>query len=39
MKSLSEIMEKLKEIKPYLVEKYGVSQLGIFGSYAYGMPN
>lgn len=39
MKTLQEILAKLVEIKPELVNKYGVSQLAIFGSYAYGQAN
>ena len=33
MKSLSEIQSKLTQAKPYLTDKYHVTQLGIFGSY------
>jgi len=29
-----EILEKLKEEKPYLQEKYGVEKIGLFGSYS-----
>ncbi|MGC8872801.1 MAG: nucleotidyltransferase family protein [Caldimicrobium sp.] len=36
MKSLEEIKEKLKELKPYLKEKYKVKEIGIFGSYLKG---
>ncbi|MGC9101167.1 MAG: nucleotidyltransferase family protein [Caldisericum sp.] len=36
MKSLEEIKEKLKELKPYLKEKYKVKEIGIFGSYLRG---
>ncbi len=30
------IMEKLRESKPYLARRYGVSRIGVFGSYARG---
>ena len=33
MKTLEEIKEKLKEIKPLLEERYKVKEIGIFGSY------
>ncbi|MGC8766346.1 MAG: nucleotidyltransferase family protein [Brevinematia bacterium] len=33
MKSLKEIKEKLKELKPLLKERYKVKEIGIFGSY------
>ncbi|XCH48411.1 nucleotidyltransferase family protein [Thermodesulfovibrio sp. 3462-1] len=36
MKSLEEIKEKLKELKPYLKERYKVKEIGIFGSYVRG---
>ncbi len=36
MKSLSEIQEKLRGIKPYLFGKYPLKSLVIFGSYARG---
>ncbi len=36
MKKIEEIKEKLKEIKPYLEEKYKVKEIGIFGSYVRG---
>jgi len=29
-----EILEKLKQEKPYLQEKYGVEKIGLFGSYS-----
>lgn len=31
-----EIIEKLREIKPHLAQKYNVAQMGLFGSYARG---
>lgn len=33
MTSLTIILETLKQNKPYLHEKYGVSEIGVFGSY------
>ena len=36
MKSLNEIFQKLKEIKPKLETDYNVSALGIFGSFTRG---
>ncbi|MEO8148729.1 MAG: nucleotidyltransferase family protein [Bacteroidia bacterium] len=33
MTSLNQILETLKQHKPYLHEKYGVSEIGVFGSY------
>ena len=33
MKTLSEIKTILKNAKPYLFERYGVVEIGIFGSY------
>jgi predicted nucleotidyltransferase len=33
MKTLSEIKRILQEQKPYLQEKYGVTEVGLFGSY------
>jgi uncharacterized protein len=32
-KNLSYIIELIKEIKPYLIKKYNVKTIGIFGSY------
>jgi uncharacterized protein len=32
------IIEKIKELKPELEEKYNVTRLGLFGSYANGSP-
>lgn len=36
MKTLEEIKEILKKIKPELEEKYKVKEIGIFGSYVRG---
>jgi predicted nucleotidyltransferase len=36
MKTLEEIKQTLREMKPLLQEQYRVTQLGIFGSYARG---
>ena len=36
MKSLAEIKQVLKAQKPYLAEKYGVTEIGLFGSYVRG---
>jgi len=33
MKTLPEIKQTLKEQQPYLAEKYGVTIIGVFGSY------
>ena len=33
MRSLAEIKEILEAQKPYLAEKYGVKEIGVFGSY------
>jgi predicted nucleotidyltransferase len=33
MKTLSEIRQILQAEKPYLAEKYGVTVIGVFGSY------
>ena len=33
MKTLAEIKQTLQAQKPYLAEKYGVAELGVFGSY------
>lgn len=33
MKTLSEIKQILQDQKPYLVERYGVTEIGVFGSY------
>lgn len=36
MKTLNEIIQKLKELKPVLERDYNVSELGVFGSYVRG---
>ena len=36
MKTLAEITEILRAQKPYLAEKYGVTEIGVFGSYVRG---
>ena len=36
MKTIVEIKEVLQAQKPYLAEKYGVTEIGIFGSYVRG---
>jgi len=36
MKSLTEIKEVLQTEKPYLADKYGVTEIGVFGSYVRG---
>ncbi|MEA3439009.1 MAG: nucleotidyltransferase family protein [Chloroflexota bacterium] len=33
MKTLEEIIMVLEEQKPYLIDKYGVIEIGVFGSY------
>ncbi len=33
MKTLPEIKQILQEQKPYLAERYGVAEIGVFGSY------
>lgn len=33
MKTLEEIKEILQDQKPYLAKKYGVTEIGVFGSY------
>lgn len=33
MKTLNEIRQILQTRKPYLAEKYGIKEIGIFGSY------
>lgn len=35
-KSLADIKKILQQQKPYLAEKYGVTELGVFGSYVRG---
>ncbi|OGS34145.1 MAG: nucleotidyltransferase [Elusimicrobia bacterium RIFOXYC2_FULL_34_12] len=39
MKSLKETKETLKKYKPILKSKYGVKEIGIFGSYVRGEAN
>jgi uncharacterized protein len=34
METKSEVISKLKEIKPFLLNEYSVKSLGLFGSYA-----
>ena len=36
MKTFKEIKEILENQKPFLKEKYGVKEIGIFGSYVKG---
>ncbi|NIP28296.1 MAG: nucleotidyltransferase family protein [Phycisphaerae bacterium] len=36
MKTLAEIQEILQAEKPYLAKKYGVTEIGVFGSYVRG---
>jgi predicted nucleotidyltransferase len=36
MQTLTEIKQILQEQKPFLAEKYGVTELGVFGSYVRG---
>lgn len=36
VKTLEEIRAILVEQKPYLTEKYGVTEIGVFGSYVGG---
>ena len=36
MKTLAEIKKILQAKKPYLAEKYGVTEIGVFGSYVRG---
>jgi predicted nucleotidyltransferase len=36
MKTVDEIRRTLQEQKPYLAERYGVAEIGIFGSYVRG---
>jgi predicted nucleotidyltransferase len=35
-RSLAEIKARLQAEKPYLYEKYGVTEIGVFGSYVRG---
>jgi uncharacterized protein len=34
MLTKNEILEKLKELKPFLANEYSVKQIGLFGSYS-----
>jgi uncharacterized protein len=36
MKTLAEIQQILKAQKPYLVQTYGITEIGVFGSYVRG---
>jgi predicted nucleotidyltransferase len=36
MKTLAEIKQILQAQKPYLAERYGVTEIGVFGSYVRG---
>ena len=36
MKTIAELEQTLQAQKPYLAEKYGVTEIGIFGSYVRG---
>ena len=36
MKTIAELKQILQAQKPYLAEKYGVTEIGIFGSYVRG---
>ena len=36
MKTLAEIKQILEAQKPYLTEQYGVTEVGVFGSYVHG---
>jgi len=36
MKTIAEIKRLLRAQKPYLAERYGVTEIGIFGSYVRG---
>ena len=33
MKKVNEILEELRELKPYLEKEYSVEEIGVFGSY------
>lgn len=33
MKTLSEIIQKLKELKPEIENRYHITEIGVFGSY------
>ena len=36
MKTLAEIQQILRAQKPYLTEEYGITEIGVFGSYVRG---
>ena len=36
MKTLNEIKQILQAQKPYLAERYGINEIGVFGSYVRG---
>lgn len=36
MESPKEIESKLKSVKPYLIDEFGIDQIGYFGSFARG---
>ncbi|OGH99958.1 MAG: hypothetical protein A2Y25_02435 [Candidatus Melainabacteria bacterium GWF2_37_15] len=36
MEEKGQIIEKLRELKPYLEKEYSVEEIGVFGSYARG---
>ena len=36
MQTQQEIENKIKEVKPYLQDEFGIDQIGYFGSYANG---
>ena len=39
MLTKAEVADLLREEYPYLVAEYGVKKIGLFGSYARGVPN
>ena len=39
MRKIKEIKKKLKELEPFLKERFGVKRIGIFGSYVRGEQN
>ncbi len=39
MLNREEILRKLKESFPYLKKEFGIKRIGIFGSFAKGVPN
>ncbi|MDR1342289.1 MAG: nucleotidyltransferase family protein [Prevotellaceae bacterium] len=38
MKTGNEVIRKLEELKPFLQQSYAVSKIGLFGSFANGVP-